>query len=64
MCYNDAAAQNQAGIRALQHGILILLIPSVLMFLAIFAVAYRRRNLFNDTEVAAERENKAPGASH
>ena len=64
MCYSDAAAQNQAGIRALQHGILVLLIPSVLMFLAIFAVAYRRRDQFNDPEVAAEYEGKAPGASH
>lgn len=56
LCYNDAAAQNAAGIRALRHGILILLIPSVLMFLVIFAIAYQRRNKFNDQDF-----EQAPG---
>ena len=50
LCYNDAAAQNEAGIRALRHGILVLLIPSVLMFLAIFVIAYQKRNQFNDQD--------------
>jgi len=63
MCYSDAAAQNQTGIQALQHGILVLLIPSVLMFLAIFAVAYRRRDHFNDSEVAADYEDATPSVS-
>lgn len=44
MCYNDAAAQSKAGIRALQHGIVVLLIPALVLFVAVFAGAYRRRD--------------------
>ena len=46
-CYNDAAAQSAAGVRALQHGILALLFPAVIMFAGVFVVAYRRRNRFS-----------------
>ena len=43
MCYTSAAAAKKAGIQALQHGVLILLVPPLLMFLAIFWVTFRRR---------------------
>jgi len=44
MCYTSAAAAKKAGIQALQHGILILLVPPLLMFLGIFWVTFRRRD--------------------
>jgi hypothetical protein len=43
MCYTSAAAAKKAGIQALQHGILILLVPPLLMFLGIFWYTFRRR---------------------
>ena len=47
MCYNSAAAAKVSAIEALKHGILILLIPPLAMFIGIFALAFRRRNRFN-----------------
>ena len=44
MCYASAAAQSAQGIRALNLGILILLIPTVVIFGGIFLVTYRRRD--------------------
>ncbi len=44
MCYTSAAAAKKTGIQALQHGILILLVPPLLMFLGIFWVTFRRRD--------------------
>jgi hypothetical protein len=48
MCYNNAAATRAGGQQALRSGILILMVPPVLMLLGIFAVAWRRRNKFDD----------------
>jgi hypothetical protein len=48
MCYNAAAAAKASAIQALRHGILILLIPPLAMFIGIFGLAFRRRNRFND----------------
>ena len=42
MCYTSAAAANEAGTKALQHGIEILMLPPMLIFLGIFVVAFRR----------------------
>jgi hypothetical protein len=47
MCYNSAASAKASAIEALKHGILILLIPPLAMFIGIFALAFRRRNGFN-----------------
>lgn len=44
MCYQNAAAANSHGRIALQHGILILLLPALSLFLGIFGLMYRRRN--------------------
>lgn len=44
MCYQNAAAANSHGRAALQHGILILLLPALSLFLGIFGLMYRRRN--------------------
>lgn len=44
MCYSSAAAAKGEGIRALQHGILLLAVPPLLIFVGIFAVAFRSRN--------------------
>ena len=45
MCYQTAAASTAPGREALRHGILILLLPAVSLFLGIFGFIYRRRNV-------------------
>lgn len=52
MCYGAAAAQNQQGIRSLNHAILVLMIPVVLLFLGLFAFLYRRRNAQREEAIA------------
>ena len=44
MCYQNAAASGADGRAALRHGILILLFPSLAVFLGIFFLIFRRRN--------------------
>ena len=44
MCYQTAAASGAPGRVALRHGILILLLPAVTLFLGVFGLIYRRRN--------------------
>jgi hypothetical protein len=44
MCYQSAAASGEQGRQALRHGILVLLFPTVSLFLGIFALIYSRRN--------------------
>jgi len=44
LCYTSAAASGSAGIHALDMGVLTLLIPALVLFIAIFAlIAYRVR---------------------
>ena len=43
MCYTSAAAADGAGTKALQHGILILMFPPLLIFVGICIAAFRRR---------------------
>jgi len=45
MCYQNAAASGVDGRAALRHGILILLFPSLAVFLGIFFLIFRRRNV-------------------
>ncbi len=45
MCYQSAAATGDHSRVALQHGILILLVPSVGLFVGIFGLIYSRRNV-------------------
>jgi hypothetical protein len=44
MCYQSAAASGAPGREALRHGILILLVPAVSLFVGICALIYRRRD--------------------
>jgi len=44
MCYQNAAASGSQGSAALRHGILVLLIPAISIFLGVFGVTYHRRN--------------------
>jgi hypothetical protein len=44
MCYQNAAASGAAGRAALRHGIFVLLLPAVSLFLGVFVLIYRRRN--------------------
>lgn len=45
MCYQNAAASGAQGREALRHGILILLFPTVSLFVGIFGLIYTRRNV-------------------
>jgi hypothetical protein len=45
MCYQNAAASGAQGRTALRHGILILMLPALSLFVGIFALIYHRRNL-------------------
>ena len=62
LCYNDAAATGSQGITALRHGILILAIPPMLIFAALFAILYKRRNLHH--EFSAPPSSAAVASSH
>lgn len=45
MCYQSAAAGGDRSRVALQHGILLLLFPSIGLFVGIFGLIYSRRNV-------------------
>ena len=45
MCYQSAAASGAQGGAALRHGILILFVPAISLFVGIFALIYHRRNV-------------------
>jgi hypothetical protein len=45
MCYQGAAASGAQGAAALRHGILLLFVPAISLFIGIFALIYRRRNV-------------------
>ncbi len=44
MCYQNAAASGPQGREALRHGILILLFPTLSLFVGIFVLIFNRRN--------------------
>jgi hypothetical protein len=48
LCYNDAASTGPQAQAALRHGILVLAIPPMLIFAAMFGILYHRRNLHHD----------------
>jgi len=43
MCYEETAASGAASRAALRHGILVLLLPAISIFLGMLALIYRRR---------------------
>jgi hypothetical protein len=45
MCYQGAAASGAQGGAALRHGILLLFVPAISLFVGIFALIYHRRNV-------------------
>ena len=45
MCYQGAAASGPQGGAALRHGILLLFVPAISLFVGIFALIYHRRNV-------------------
>lgn len=44
LCYSSAAASGSRGIRALQIGILVLLVPTLTFLAGVLLYAFRRRN--------------------
>jgi hypothetical protein len=45
MCYQNAASSGAQGRVALRHGILILLLPALSLFIGIFLLMYRRNTV-------------------
>jgi len=66
-CYQNAAAQAPGMLHALRAGVLVMMFPSLLMFIMIFGVLFRRRNNFNsgvsaeEILLAAAATEKSPG---
>jgi uncharacterized membrane protein YjgN (DUF898 family) len=58
MCYTSASAAKASAIQALRSGILILLIPSLLIFAATAVLVIRRRNQFNEAPDWAEEQDR------
>jgi hypothetical protein len=50
LCYTQAASSGARMVRALQAGILILVLPPTLGTLGVIAVCYRKRNKFHDPD--------------
>ena len=50
LCYTQAAASGVRMIRALRSGIVILIIPPLSMCIGAIALAYRKRNQFNQAD--------------
>jgi hypothetical protein len=48
LCYQSAAAAGSRAIRALQNGIVVLIVPPLLICSAITYLVYRRRNSHNE----------------
>ena len=65
MCANNAAAVRAEAIKSLQHGILILLVPVLLMGVGFAVLAYRSRNRFygRDYESDGRWEDELPPIS-
>jgi hypothetical protein len=45
MCYQNASASGAQGREALRHGILVLMLPTLSLFVGILALIYHRRNV-------------------
>jgi len=45
MCYQGTAASGAQGSAALRHGVLLLFVPAISLFVGIFALIYHRRNV-------------------
>lgn len=54
LCYTQAAASGARMIKALKNGIVILIIPPLSMCMGAIALAYRRRNQFNEADPRVE----------
>jgi len=63
-CYQSAAASGVAGRAALRHGILILLVPAISLFLAILSLLCRRRNPARPAPVGKFSERMAGASSN
>jgi hypothetical protein len=58
MCYASASAAKAGAIQALRSGILVLLIPTLLIFAVLAVLVYRRRNQFNEAADWTEEQNR------
>ena len=60
MCYQNAASSGAQGRIALRHGILILLLPALSLFLGVFFLIYRRRRVTGAPAQSRRRESNTP----
>lgn len=58
MCYTSASAAKAGAIQALRSGILILLVPTLLVFAATAVLVIRRRNQFNEAPDWTEEQDR------
>jgi len=63
MCYQNAAASGPQGVKALQHGILVLLVPTLSMFVGLLTLVYRRRDVSRADDPISSEESVAPPLS-
>jgi hypothetical protein len=56
LCYRAAAASKAGALQALRSGVLILMIPPVVIFGVVTAMAIRGRDRFNDADTVAEEQ--------
>ena len=54
LCYTQAAASGARMIKALKSGIVILIIPPLTICMGAIALAYRKRNQFNEADARIE----------
>ena len=54
LCYTQAAASGARMIKALKSGIVILIVPPLSMCMGAIALAYRKRNQFNEGDPRVE----------
>lgn len=55
MCYLSAGSSGERGAQVLRMGILVLAVPTLLIFAGLFVLAYRRREPAGRAEQPAER---------
>jgi Na+/proline symporter len=54
MCYTSASALGGGGSKALDKAIIVLWIPPALIFFGIFALIYRRRKVWRNSDTPGE----------
>jgi hypothetical protein len=57
LCYSQAAAAGARMIQALRSGILVLIVPPMIMWVAVTVIVYRKRNQFRQVDYTPESDS-------